>query len=403
MHPIFSRKRQNRKQPLTGSKSQTVYLDHNATTPLRPEVQAAMAEAFDHFGNPSSVHRFGRAARAMIEDAREAVAALINADPAEILFTSGGTEAAAIALHQIPKGAQCLVSRIEHPAVRDNIPSGQETVTHWLPVNGKGIVDLRRLEAVLADAPSERSVFLALMLANNESGVVQPVAQARAMVEQTGRDHLTFTDAVQAVGKIPVDVRALGVDYLALSAHKLGGPKGVGALYVRSDAPFRSLWRGGGQERRMRPGTENLLGIVGLGAAARVAAARVAEEARRLSRLRERMENALKAIRSDLVILGEHAARVPNTTLFAAPGTKAEVLVMRFDLAGIAVSTGAACSSGRTEPSHVVAAMTDDSAIREAAVRVSLGWSTTEDDIARFLAVAADILANAHVASPALS
>ncbi len=387
---------------MTGSVPETVYLDHNATTPLRPEVRAAMAEAFGRFGNPSSVHRFGRAARAMIEDAREAVAALINAEPAEILFTSGGTEAAAIALHQVPENAWCLVSRIEHPAVRDNVPQGQGTATQWLPVTAEGVVDLDRLEAVLAAAPPERPVFLALMLANNESGVVQPVAKARAMLEQTGRDHLIFTDAVQAVGKIAVDVRALGVDYLALSAHKLGGPKAVGALYVRSHAPFRSLWRGGGQERRMRPGTENVLGIVGLGAAARAAAARIAEETRRLSRLREEMESALKAIRPDLVILGERAARVPNTTLFAVPGTKAEVLVMRFDLAGIAVSTGAACSSGRTEPSHVVAAMTDETAIREAAVRVSLGWSTTKDDVARFLAVAADVLAPARAASPAL-
>ncbi len=388
---------------MTGSVSKTVYLDHNATTPLRPEAQAAMAEAFARFGNPSSVHRFGRAARAMIEQAREAVADLINADPAEILFTSGGTEAAATALRQVPENARCLVSRIEHPAVRDNVPQEPGGLTQWLPVDAEGVVDLGRLADALAADPPERPVFLALMLANNESGVVQPVAEARAMLEQAGRTHLIFTDAVQAVGKIPVDVRALGVDYLALSAHKLGGPKGVGALYVRSHAPFRSLWRGGGQERRMRPGTENVLGIVGLGAAARAVAARAAEEAQRLSRLREKMESALKAIHPDLVILGERATRVPNTTLFAVPGTKAEVLVMRFDLAGVAVSTGAACSSGRTEPSHVVAAMTTDAAIREGAVRVSLGWSTTEDDITRFLAVAGDILAPARTASSALS
>ena len=387
---------------MAGATAETVYLDHNATTPLRPEAQAAMEEAFARFGNPSSVHRLGRAARAMIEDAREAVAALIHADPAEILFTSGGTEAAAIALGQIPQGARCLASRIEHPAVRDNLPSGPETAVRWLPAGGDGVVDLGGLEALCAAGSPDRPVFLALMLANNESGVIQPVAKARALLEEAGCAHLVFTDAVQALGKIPVDVQALGVDYLALSAHKIGGPKGVGALYVRSRAPFRPLWRGGGQERRMRPGTENVLGIVGFGAAARAVAARMTEEAQRLAHLRARMEGALKAIRPDLVILGERAERVPNTTLFAVPGMKAEVLVMRFDLAGIAVSTGAACSSGRTEPSHVVAAMTEDPAIREAAVRVSFGWSTTEEDVSRFLAVAGEILAPARAASSAL-
>ncbi|RMF71034.1 MAG: cysteine desulfurase [Alphaproteobacteria bacterium] len=389
-------------QPLTSSVSKTVYLDHNATTPLRPEVREAMANAFDCFGNPSSVHRFGRAARALVEDAREAVASLINADPSEILFTSGGTEAAAVALHQLPADALPLASRIEHPAVRDNFPPERQAAVTWLPAGADGAIDLDRLADVLANDTSSRPVFLALMLANNESGVIQPVVAARTMLEESGRHHLIFTDAVQAVGKIPVDVRTLGIDYLSLSAHKIGGPKGVGALYVRADAPFRSLWRGGGQERRMRPGTENVLGIVGLGAAARAVVAQQAQESRRLARLREKMEKALKAIRPDLVILGERAPRVPNTTLFAVPGTKAEVLVMRFDLAGIAVSTGAACSSGRTEPSHVVAAMTDDPAIREAAVRVSLGWSTTEEDITRFLAVAGDILVPSRATSPAL-
>ncbi len=387
---------------MTGSVSETVYLDHNATTPLRPEVQAAMADAFDCFGNPSSIHRHGRAARALIEDAREAVAALINADPTEILFTSGGTEAAAVALRQLPAEALPLASRIEHPAVRDNFPLERQAAAVRLAVRADGVIDLDRLADVVTSDSSSRPIFLALMLANNESGVIQPVVAARKMLKETGRRHLIFSDAVQAVGKIPVDVRALGVDYLALSAHKIGGPKGVGALYVRADAPFRSLWRGGGQERRMRPGTENVLGIVGLGAAARAAAVRMAEEMQRLSHLRARLESTLKSIRPDLVILGEKAPRVPNTTLFAVPGMKAEVLVMRFDLAGIAVSTGAACSSGRTEPSHVVAAMTDDPAIQEAAVRVSLGWSTTEEDVTRFLAVAGDILAAARAASPAL-
>ncbi|GIX17170.1 MAG: cysteine desulfurase [Rhodothalassiaceae bacterium] len=378
--------------PLRDGREEPVYLDHNATTPLREEAREAVTEAAARFGNPSSVHHFGREARAIVEDAREAVAALIGAEPAEIVFTSGGTEADALAVHQIPPGCQVLASAVEHPAVRDNLRRREDVDLVWLPVDGTGVVDDGAFADALAALDPDRPVFVVVMLANNETGVVQPVAQLVTLARAAHGRVLGFSDAVQAAGKLPVDVGGLGVHYLALSAHKIGGPKGVGALWLHPEAPFAPLWRGGGQERRLRTGTENVIGIAGFGAAARAVGRRMEEEARRLARLRGRLEDGLRALRPDVVILGADAPRVPNTTLFAVPGTRAEVLVMRFDLAGVAVSTGAACSSGRTEPSHVVAAMTADPAIREAAVRVSLGWSTSEDDIDRFLAAAREIL-----------
>ncbi|RMF16758.1 MAG: cysteine desulfurase [Alphaproteobacteria bacterium] len=368
------------------------YLDHNASAPLRPEARLAMEETAAIAGNPSSVHAAGRAARARLEDARERVAGLIGAAPETILFTSGGTESAALAMAQAANGCTLvLTSAIEHPCVLENAKRGAIPMAS-LPVNADGRADLDALEVTLTDAPGP--VFVALMLANNESGVVQPVdAAARLVHEHGGR---IFCDAVQAAGKMPVDVEALGVDYLSLSAHKIGGPAGIGALYLRPGTPFVPLWGGGGQERRLRTGTENRIGAAGFGAAAKAAGDRLGSERARIAALRERLESRLHAIAPDLHIFGEAVERLPNTTLFAVPGRRAETLVMQFDLAGVCVSSGSACSSGKVEPSHVVAAMTDDPALARAAIRVSLGWNSSEADVDAFLSAAEHIFAGSR-------
>ncbi len=366
------------------------YLDHNASAPLRPEARAAMEAAAATVGNPSSVHAAGRTARGRLEDAREQVAELVSAASDTVLFTSGGTEAAALALAQAADAcAMLLIGAVEHPCVIENAKRTGLPM-RLLPVDAQGRADLDALDEMLATAPGP--VFAALMLANNESGVLQPVAELAARV----RDHggLVFCDAVQAAGKMDVDVDALGVDYLSLSAHKIGGPAGIGALRVAPGAPLVPLWRGGGQERRLRTGTENRIGAAGFGAAAVAAKAGLKSERARIEALRRRLEEGLRTIAPDCRILGEGAPRLPNTTLFAVPGRRTETLVMQFDLAGVCVSAGSACSSGKVEPSHVVAAMTDDPAVARAAIRVSLGWNSTGEDVDAFLAAAERILAD---------
>jgi cysteine desulfurase len=364
------------------------YLDWNATAPLRDEARAALSEAVALAGNPSSVHAEGRAARRVVEQAREEVAALVGAEAANVFFTSGGTEANMLALtpaietatEKLPRD-RLFISAIEHPSVRTGGRFAAGAIEE-VPVTADGRLDL----AVLADAVGKASrPLLSLMLANNETGVVQPVAAAAAIVHAAGG--LIHVDAVQGPGRIACDIGALGADLLTLSAHKIGGPKGTGALVrVREDIHFPDpLVRGGGQERGLRAGTENVAGIVAFGAAATIARTRLIAEAAHMRALHDLVEDGLKAISPGAVIFGEAAERLPNTTLFAAAGMKAETAVIAFDLDGVAVSSGAACSSGKVQPSHVLAAMGAPPALTRGAVRVSLGWSTKEADIARFL------------------
>jgi len=361
--------------------TERIYLDWNATAPLRGEARAAALAALEVNGNPSSVHGEGRAARRLVEQAREQVAALVGAEPRNVVFTSGGTEANMLALVPREPRQRLLASAIEHPSVLagGRFPAG--SVEH-LPVSGDGQIDLAGLEQRLAALGSP--VLVSIMAANNETGVVQPVSQAARLVHSAGG--LLHVDAVQAAGRIACDITAMGGDLLTLSAHKIGGPKGVGALIGRTglDA-VKPLITGGGQERGARAGTENVPGIAGFGAAAAAARAALAAEAARMAALRDRLEGGLRAVSPGIVVFGTQAERLPNTTLFAVPGMKAETAVIAFDLEGVAVSAGAACSSGKVQASHVLAAMGVPPQLARAAVRVSLGPTTTESDVDRFI------------------
>jgi cysteine desulfurase len=363
-----------------------IYLDWNATAPLRPQARAAALTALDSSGNPSSVHAEGRAARRLIEEAREKVAALVAAEPRNVVFTSGGTEANMLALTPAsgPDGKapdRLLISALEHPSV---LAGGRfaAAAVQRVPATGDGRIDLAALADALA-ALEGRRALVSLMLANNETGVVQPVSEAaRLTYEAAGVLHV---DAVQAAGRIPCDINAIGADLLTLSGHKIGAPKGVGAV-VRRDAavPFPApLIRGGGQERGARAGTENVAGIAAFGAAAAAALVELGAEAGDMRALRDRLEAGLRSASPDLVVFGAAAERLPNTTLFALNGMKAETAVIAFDLEGVAVSSGAACSSGKVQPSHVLAAMGVPPELARAAVRVSLGPTTTQSEIDR--------------------
>lgn len=337
------------------------YLDHNATSPLRPVALDAMVEALQAGGNPSSVHRSGRAARARIDKARHQVAGLVGALQSEIVFTSGGTEANNLALRG---HRRVLVSAIEHESVLKAVPDAER-----LPIDGNGVVDLAALERMLADKPA----LVSVMAANNETGVIQPIAEIVRLARAAGA--LVHCDAVQAAGKVPVDLHGLGVDYLSLSAHKLGGPTGIGALVVRNGAPLATDRVGGGQESWRRAGTENVSGIAGFGAAAE--ASRGGLDAA----LRDRLEADLPG-----KVHGAAVPRLPNTTCISMPGVKAETQVMALDLAGVAVSAGSACSSGKVTRSAVLAAMGADLAEAETAIRISCGWNTVFEDIERLIA-----------------
>ncbi len=364
------------------------YLDWNATAPLRPESAEALRAALAVPGNPSSVHAEGRAARRLIEEAREAVAALVGARPGDVFFTSSGTEANMLALTPAIQTAderrpreKLFISAIEHASVRTGGRFPSHAVSD-LPVEKDGRVDLAALAHALAGTSRP---LVSIMLANNETGVVQPIAAVTEIVHTAGG--LLHVDAVQAVGRIACDINGLGADLMTLSAHKIGGPKGVGALIrVREDIHFpEPLIRGGGQERGLRAGTENVAGIAAFGAAAAAARRQGTAEAERMRALRDSLESGLKAVTPGAVIFGAATERLPNTTLFSAEGLKAETAVIAFDLEGVAVSSGAACSSGKVQPSHVLAAMGVSPALTRGAVRVSLGWSTTETDVERFL------------------
>ncbi|HEY7845586.1 MAG TPA: cysteine desulfurase family protein [Bradyrhizobium sp.] len=358
-----------------------VYLDWNATTPLRPEARAAMAAAWELSGNPSSVHAEGRQARRLVEDARAAVAGALGALPRHVVFTSGGTEANASALTPALRGPagspvqRLLVSSVEHPSVLAGGRFGPEALSK-IAVTPSGVVDLGDLRARLAAGPP---ALVSIMAANNETGALQPLLEAAEMVHGAGG--LLHVDAIQAFGKIPLDIRTLGADLLTVSAHKIGGPKGVGALVLAEGLlGVEPLLRGGGQERGHRAGTENVVGIVGFGAAMKASMGALEADRQRLEGLRDRLEAGLLGT-PGAIIFSREAPRLPNTTLFTVPGLRAETAVIGFDLEGIAVSSGSACSSGKVQPSHVLGAMGVGPKLAQGAVRFSLGWSTTETDI----------------------
>lgn len=367
--------------------SARTYLDWNATAPLRPQAHAAVLAALDVVGNPSSPHGEGRRARALIEDAREQVAALVNAQPFEVVFTSGGTEANNTVLRS--GWEQIFMAGVEHDSVLAPARASAARVVD-VCVDQTGVLGADALEQRLACAHERVGSLLSLQLANNETGVLQPIADISRRAKAQGLT--VHTDAVQAIGRIPVDVRDLGVDLLTVSAHKLGGPKGVGALIVREHAAVGALVAGGGQERRRRAGTENVAAIAGFGAAAAAAQEGLAGMAR-VGALRDRLERDVRAATPAAVVIGEQASRLPNTSSLALAGTTAEMLVIALDLAGIAVSAGAACSSGKVGTSHVAAAMGLDPRLARAAIRVSLGWTTTERDVAAFVAAWSNITA----------
>ena len=342
------------------------YLDWNATAPLRPAAASAVAEALALGGNPSSVHRRGRAARRLVENSRAAVAALVGAPAEAVIFTSGGTEANQLAL--LGSGRQrMLVLAIEHSSVLQAVPDAER-----IPVDGDGIVDLDALTALLA--ADRRPALVSVMLANNETGVIQPVGEIAEIAHARGAQF--HCDAVQAAGKIPLSIAETGADLMTLSAHKIGGPSGIGALV--SSVEVAPLLRGGGQERNRRAGTENLSGVAGFAAAA--SAANLGEYDR-VRELRDRLEAALP----EAVVIADGVLRLPNTSAIAMPGVPAETQIIAFDLDGVMVSAGAACSSGKVGPSHVLAAMRIAPELANSTIRVSLGWSTTEADIAHFI------------------
>lgn len=366
--------------------TERAYLDWNASAPLRPEAHAAALEALAAVGNPSSVHAEGRAARQIIERARGQVAALSGVDPADVIFTSGATEANVLALSpgwsakpgQAPFD-RLLVSAVEHASVREGGRFGRARTRH-IPVDVQGVVDLDALRTLLAGAPA----LVSVMLANNETGVIQPIYEVAHIVHQAGG--ILHVDAVQAPGRIAFDFKDIGADLVTLSAHKIGGPKGAGALIRRTGLHLADpLIRGGGQERNLRGGTENVTGIAGFGAAAAAISACPDEEPAHAARLRERLESGLRTATPEVIIFGEKAKRLPNTTSFTHPGLRAETAVIAFDLAGVAVSSGAACSSGRVQPSYVLAAMGVEPGLARGAIRVSIGHATRDADIDRCL------------------
>ena len=353
------------------------YLDHNATAVVRPEAKAAVARALDLGGNPSSIHAAGRAARARVEQAREQVAALVAAPASTVIFTSGGTEANALAIESavVAGSRRLIISAIEHDSVQETA-RGLGATVEVLPVDTNGQADLAWLKTRLAswDAADGRP-FVALMLANNETGVIQPVAEAAELVRAA--DGWLHVDAIQAAGKIAVDSRGLGADTLSISAHKIGGPQGVGALTFGSRVTLSRRQHGGGQERGRRGGTENVPGIAGFGAAAAVCAGLQAQAAGR-----DAAAERLKAVGG--VVMGEAAPRLPNTLCIATPGFASDVQVMGLDLAGVMVSAGSACSSGKVKASPVLEAM-GQGELAGCAIRVSGGWNTTQADWDRFV------------------
>ena len=386
-----------------------IYLDHNATSPLRDEAREAMLAAFALVGNASSPHHEGRQARGMIDQARDRIAALCGANARDVIFTGGATEANGLALSPLltsqklggGKAQGCdalLVLATEHPCVLQGHRFAADRIA-LLPVLSSGLIDLEVLEHKLDQlAASGHRVMVSVQAANSETGVIQPIGEIAIRVHAKGG--LLHCDAVQMAGRLPLDQGTAGADSLALSAHKLGGPQGVGALVLRAggltvEAP---VLKGGGQERGARAGTENVAGIAGFGAAAQAASAQMAEESLRLGSLRDRIEAGLHALDAGLMVFGADAPRLPNTLAFAGSAQTAEMALMRLDLAGIALSSGSACSSGKVKSSHVLAAMGVDEALARRALRISLGWSTSPEDVIQFMTRYEQTLGPQHTA-----
>ena len=382
-----------------------LYLDWNATAPLHPAAREAVLRAMDIQGNPNSVHGEGRAARAAVEAARRQVAALTGAESAHVIFTSGATEAANMVLTpefrmgRTPLAISHLyISAVEHPAVREGGRFAKDNISE-IPVTSEGAVDLAALETMLAAHDKASGLpMVAIMLANNETGIVQPVGDAAKLVQAAGG--LFVVDAVQAAGRVPLDINAIGADFLIVSSHKIGGPKGVGALISRGEVLMpKPLIHGGGQEKGHRSGTENTLAIVGFGAAAEAAALDLDARNAAIASLRARLEEGMELAAPDVIIHGKGGARVPNTSFFTLPGLKSETGQIAFDLEGVAISAGSACSSGKVGESHVLVAMGCDPKL--GALRISLGTTTTEADIDRAIAAFARIAARRKLAGAA--
>jgi cysteine desulfurase len=367
-----------------------VYFDYNATTPLSPEAAESVIRATrDLFGNASSVHHFGQQAKAALDDTRSAVAALLNADPSEIVFTSGGTESDNFAIRGAAEALEAtgrrhlVASAIEHEAVLNTLKSlgRRGWKTTLVPVDQTGVVSPDRVR----EAVTDETALVSVMHANNEIGTVQPIAEIAAIAHERGA--LMHTDAVQSTGKIPVDVRSLGIDLLALSAHKFNGPKGAGALWVKRGTRLLPLVTGGKHERNRRAGTENVPAVAGLGVAARQAIAKMAQEATRVGALRDRLEDGVLRQVPGTAINGSRGSRIPNTTNISFDRVEAESLLIALDLEGVAVSTGSACSSGALEPSHVLRAMGFPAHRTQSSLRFSLGLFSTEDEVDRVVAL----------------
>lgn len=382
-----------------------IYLDWNATAPLMEAARSVMVDALALMGNPNSVHAEGRAARAVIETARREVASLVGATAANVIFTASATEAANLVLtpsFRMGKAplsiGRLYVSAIEHPAVREGGRFGAEQISE-IPVTAAGLTDVEALERLLSAHDATKGLpLVAVMAVNNETGIIQPIRDAAQIVHRHGG--LLLVDAVQAAGRIPLDLQEIGADFLILSAHKLGGPKGAGALVARGETLMPApLIRGGGQEKGHRAGTENVAAIAGFGAAA--VWARTGIEARNaaIGALRDRLEQGMRSAAPDLIIHGEAVGRVANTSFFTLPGLKAETGQIAFDLEGVALSAGAACSSGKLGVSHVLTAMGQDA--RTGALRISLGATTTKDDIDRTVEIFAKIAGRRKISGEA--
>ena len=379
-----------------------VYLDHSATTPVRPEVVEAMLPYLrEAYGNPSSLHQWGQEAKKAVEQAREEVARLVSARPEEIVFTSGGTEANNLAIigaayANSAKGRHIITSGIEHHSVLDTMRylEKQGFKVNYLPVTGEGLV---RVEEVAA-AISPETILISIMHANNEVGTVQPIAAIGRLARERGI--IFHTDAVQTAGKIPVNVEELGVDLLSLSAHKIYGPKGVGALYIRKGRRLNPLLHGGGQERNRRPGTENVPGIVGFGRAAALAKQELAAEGKRLSALRDRLLEGVAERIPEVVITGHRERRLPNHASVCVKYVEGESLLLSLDLQGVAASSGSACTSGSLEPSHVLLAMGLPPEIAQGSLRLTLGRDNQETDVEYVLKILPPIVERLRAMSP---
>ena len=376
------------------------YLDYAATTPMLPEVRAAIVTAMEQeFGNPSSVHAFGRSARAVVEEAREQVAASIGASPAEIVFTGGGTEANNLALKGVAtklrgNGRHIVTTAFEHHAVLDSVEAlerqGFEVTV--VPVTSTGIVD----PAAVAVAVRKDTILATVMVVNNEIGTIQNVKAIAALVKERNAHTIVHTDAVQSLGNMPVDVHDWGVDLASFAAHKLGGPKGVGALFVRAHVPVEAILHGGGQERGLRSGTLNVSGIAGFGVAADVAARELPDKVQRVTKLRDRLLEGVLSIVPDAVLNGDRDRRVPGTLNVSIPRADGETLILLLDQAGIACSSGSACSSGALDPSHVLLAIGVPKHVARGSLRFSLGRESTQTDVEAVLDVLPNVVGRAR-------